>query len=45
MKTWNTPVVEEINFTATQYGGPQDNDFDNQWYNTETGKWEGTFKS
>ena len=20
MKTWNTPVVEEINFTETQYG-------------------------
>lgn len=43
MKTWNTPVVEEMNLSQTQYGGSKKNDFDDKWKN-ERGEWEGTFK-
>lgn len=45
MKKWNVPVIEEIDLSETEYGGPTSHEFDDQWLNRETGEWEGTFVS
>lgn len=37
MKTWSTPVVEEINFTETQYGSYVRTTVDKTW-NDENGE-------
>ncbi|WP_029231519.1 hypothetical protein [Butyrivibrio sp. VCB2006] len=56
MKTWNTPVIEELEINQTAGGGPKSNNFDNIYLTDEqldalrklgfdvTGDWAGFAK-
>ena len=42
IKNWETPSVEEVDLSETEYGGTTVTNFDNVYQNAD-GKWEGTF--
>ncbi len=42
MKNWNTPAVEEVKVSNTQYGGATVTEPDDVFVNAD-GKWEATF--
>lgn len=42
-KNWNSPEVEALSVSATQYGGTVVREFDGIYVNAE-GNWEATFE-
>ena len=45
MKTWNEPVMEELEINATAGGGLRSEKHDGVWISWEHGEYEGTYPS